>query len=306
MYSFAALLILVLICPTSPLLSKAAAAAMIALRNASNPVTAQPHRPSYLRTVRSIVDFFHPFQAESGAIIDPYRHREVQYATPCYALAAASVIAVDGRSDNATLLHSAVLALDHSIEQLVSGRCASWHYYGPSWRPGVCHFFTFPIVHAARRLQPLVSAAHWARWRDALLSVDPWRSYGKGTTFTDNHGLPIPSSKAMRMNWGAVALAGEWARMGLMTHDDGSGIFLEPNSIKAQRWSTWFETALKAQLENFRPQTTATSNKSYCDLGPSTSSTCDVDDAALYYDLGGPMAYDLLARFFLSTLSSLI
>ena len=68
----AALLLILLVSPASALLSKAAAAAIIALRNASAPVATRLGHASYLRTVRSIVDFFQPFQAQSGAIIDPY------------------------------------------------------------------------------------------------------------------------------------------------------------------------------------------------------------------------------------------
>ncbi len=79
-------------------------------------------RDDYLSLAAGIVDAFRPFQTAEGRILDPVVHREVQYATPCYARAAAALVASGKRPD---LRDSAERALGASLKALAEGRAAS-------------------------------------------------------------------------------------------------------------------------------------------------------------------------------------
>src|SRR5947199_5039007 len=52
--------------------------------------------PDYLDLLRHICAYFLPHQDARGAILDPFAGEEKQYATPCYAVAAA-LVALDGQ-----------------------------------------------------------------------------------------------------------------------------------------------------------------------------------------------------------------
>ena len=81
-------------------------------------------RDDYLQTLGGIVQFFRHFQSANGRIIDPFAHREVQYSTPCYAWAAAALVA-SGRETN--LLDSSASALDAALDELAEGNAADGH-----------------------------------------------------------------------------------------------------------------------------------------------------------------------------------
>ena len=101
--------------PLEPAIRDARAALSVRAPQAPTGVT----RSDYLRMVDGIVRHFAPFQDQSGAIIDPYAHREIQYSTPSYALAAAMLVHSGMRPE---LLNSASRALDRSINALAT-RC---------------------------------------------------------------------------------------------------------------------------------------------------------------------------------------
>ncbi len=105
-------------------------------------------RQTYLDTITGIVNWFLPHQnATTGAIIDPATHEEMEYATPCWAHAAATLVARGGRSD---LLAPASLALSCSIGQL-----AHAVGQGKGCATASCDFFMVPVMRALDLLSPL-------------------------------------------------------------------------------------------------------------------------------------------------------
>ncbi|MHB8653809.1 MAG: hypothetical protein ACYDA9_08015 [Terriglobia bacterium] len=168
----------------------------------------------YLETIAGIVDYFQHFQAGDGRIIDPYVHREVQYSTPCYAWAAAALVA-SGKQP--ALLQSASRGLDVSLQELDEGKPADGHG----------DFFTFPVMLAYEALRDRVSPQDRKRWEDKLRAIDPLRAYRD--VITEKH----PAVH----NWNVVALSGEFLR-----HQDG---FTD---------DAFVEKYLKTQLTNFTPE----------------------------------------------------
>src|SRR5581483_8923394 len=65
-------------------------------------------RKDYLELIEGNVDFYKQHLNEQGAIIDPVKHEEIQYSTPSFALAAATLVAQKDRKD---LLEPAVRAM---------------------------------------------------------------------------------------------------------------------------------------------------------------------------------------------------
>ena len=165
-------------------------------------------RASYLPVIAGVARALAAFQAANGSIIDPYEHVEIQYSTPCFAFAAATV-ATTGVAPE--LLEPAMLALDSALFQLGgdprSPHCASGH----------SNFFTFPSVRAFELLKPHASAARLANWTLWLNQLNP-NGYATRTG-----------------NWGLVAVAGEFERLVL----NGFG-----NATQAE----WWTSVLDAQM----------------------------------------------------------
>ena len=135
----------------------------------------------YLRLIEGNVDYFKGVQNEQGAIIDPYREIEWQYATPCFALAAATVAVKNGRAD---LLEPAARAMDWATVSLAKSEAPQNHedFYAPV------------LAHALDVFEGQVAPERMARWRETLTFV-PWGTYTSG-----------PGGG----NWNVVALSGEY------------------------------------------------------------------------------------------------
>lgn len=114
--------------------------------------------------VHGIVHYFRPFQDASGRIIDQYAKIEIQYSTPCYAFAAAALVA---RRGEAELLQSAVAAWGIAAFDLANASCAQGH----------CNFYVLPLMFAYRLLAPLVNESTVASWNATLARIDPYVSY---------------------------------------------------------------------------------------------------------------------------------
>jgi hypothetical protein len=142
-------------------------------------------RPDYLRVIGGIVRRFAREQDARGAILDPFEHREKQYATPAFALAGAVLVSAGRDTD---LLPAVTRAMDAASADLAAGTVADNH----------SDFFTVLLMHAdlvlgrAARRTP-------ASWRPALRSVR-----------TEVYRYQ-PDAKAVH-NWNMVAAAGEWLR----------------------------------------------------------------------------------------------
>ncbi|BCM90996.1 hypothetical protein IAD21_02859 [Abditibacteriota bacterium] len=144
-------------------------------------------RADYLKLITGEVDFWKTKQNVDGAIIDPYRNEEWQYATPAFAYAASALIAWDKRTD---LLESAAKAMDWATLRLSQRKAATGHedFYPPM------------LAHALVLLKPRVTPERAAQWETNLKSFDPYKTYR----------VSLGGS-----NWNIVSLSGEAAFMRL-------------------------------------------------------------------------------------------
>jgi len=141
-------------------------------------------RTDYLDTIEPIVKYFKQFQDAAGHIVDPWRGIETQYATPCFAFAAATVATQAGRDPTGSLLEAAALALDAAVEELLTKTCADGH----------CNFFTKPVMFAYSLLAPKVTPARLAKWQYGLTNMN------------------VSDYINLSENWGFVAAAGDFFR----------------------------------------------------------------------------------------------
>ncbi len=146
-------------------------------------------RDDYLKVISGIVNYFKHFQTSDGRIIDPFLHREVQYSTPCYAWAAATLIA-SGKETN--LLDSAALALERAVCELAEDKAADNHG----------DFFTFPLVFAYETLRDRIPVEQRQRIEASFKAMDPQQCYND----------LIREKRTSVHNWNVVALSGEFLR----------------------------------------------------------------------------------------------
>lgn len=139
-------------------------------------------RAKYLDVAATILGTFAEKQGSDGSIVDPVLKREVQYATPAYAFAAATLGRKMGREE---LLDSAYRALKHAIAQFVERRTPDDHD----------DFFPWFIARAIAALGDRLSPEESGQWAQALSTIDPDLSY-----------LVAPG----RGNWNIVASVGEF------------------------------------------------------------------------------------------------
>ncbi|MEO7098799.1 MAG: hypothetical protein ABI162_05520 [Luteolibacter sp.] len=155
--------------------------ALLASFNGSGSITATGlTRANYLSLIASEIDFWKTKQNSSGAIIDPYRNAETQYATPAYANAAATLVVYANRAD---LVETAAKAMDWASSQLKIGAAADGH---DDFYPGM-------LAHTLRLLKPYVTPTRSASW-ESNLNYDPYAiyNYAAGT-----------------LNWNVVSSSGE-------------------------------------------------------------------------------------------------
>ncbi|MDR0352472.1 MAG: glycoside hydrolase family 88 protein [Opitutaceae bacterium] len=185
--------------PTAPLLSRFLERA----RKLDAPPPSGIEDADYLRLIAGNVDYFTKHQDENGAIRDPYRQKETQYATPCYALAAAMLVEHAGRAD---LRAPALRAMDWAVRSLAGNKAADNHQ----------DFYPFFLAHALPILARHAAPGQAARWKEQLASLEPWTLY---------RGQPGLS------NWNVKALAGEAMLKLAGVRDDASYI---DHSLAAQ------------------------------------------------------------------------
>jgi len=196
-------------------------------------------RASLLATIAGITDWFLPFQDAAGSIIDPDSHEEEEYATPCFAHAASTLVVHGARAD---LLPAASAALNSSIRQLSSHICAT----------ASCDFFAVPVMRSFAMLTPLVSPATAAGWVAGLknISLATWELPGQ--------------------NWELTALAGEYTRivkLGYAANTDLNWTFWESRiGLLASRH---FWSAEGLFLDNIMSRGTVTSPMAYDAFGSS-------------------------------------
>jgi hypothetical protein len=174
----------------SPFAPHPAAAALDQLFSPSNPAP-KDFKPTgltrrdYLTLIAGDVDFFKKFQdAKTGAIIDPYRKQETQYATPAFAVAAGILVTEAKRDD---LLDPATRALTCSIDALLAHHPADGH----------ADFYIPLIMHAHRLLKDAAPKNVVQHWDDQLRRIDPTNAY---------------RAELRLMNWNVVSTCGELLR----------------------------------------------------------------------------------------------
>ncbi len=216
----------------------------------------------YLDVVRAICTWFRACQDERGAILDPYAGEEKQYATPCYAVAAA-LVALDGRPPAGVwgparrpaaeppadpgLLDSAARAQDHALRALAVTKSTAQNH---------ADFFAPLVVIGYQLLAPFVPAEQARRWLAELRSIDPETTYRNTFSWKISHG-----QEPAVHNWNVVAIAGE-----LLRHLAGAGSALP-----------WVARYLEYQL------------REHADL-----------EWGLYRDPSCPLPYDLFPRYHLA------
>src|SRR5688572_28718827 len=167
----------------------------------------------YVEMLRGICGYFRHHQDGRGAILDPYAGEERQYATPCYAVAAA-LVALDGRAPagvwgssrrtdgeapaDPELLESAARAQDHALRALaVEKNTAQSH----------ADFYAPLVVLGYQLLAPFVERSRAERWLAELRSIEPESTYRNTFTYKRERGQ-APEVH----NWNVVAVAGELLR----------------------------------------------------------------------------------------------
>ena len=137
-------------------------------------------RRDLLSTIWGVLGFLRSHQTTNGAILDPGAREEVQYSTPCYALACAVMLTSNPRQpEPAGLRRSCVNALSHSINSLRHGACG-----------GHCAFFGLPVMAAWRILSTssLVSDETKQKWSMGLAAVNATLAYGVVGAMKGNWG----------------------------------------------------------------------------------------------------------------------
>jgi hypothetical protein len=160
-----------------------------ALPKADFHLTARPWIPlavpkqRYLDILEGLCRYSSRQQSADGAIIDPYLHREVQYSTPYYAYAIATLVGA-GRAPD--LLPSGIAAMDHATAQFGKGRGGIPDQHG--------EFFIASLAEALQRFKPFVTPEQYASWRSRMR-------------------LPIMDIVRNNLNnWQTYAMKGEWLR----------------------------------------------------------------------------------------------
>ena len=177
-------------------------------------LTARPYAPTgtttadYLDEVESVVRGIARYQAPSGRIIDPDAAREVQYSTPYFAFAVATLVSAGRAGD---LLAAGTLAMDAAARTLAGGRDAQPDDHG--------EFYLAPLAKALDLYAPHVTPERLADWR-ADLAVD--------------RDLVL---RGLDHNWRTYGMKGEWARARAGLVDPGDArAWIEQSWAQTQRW----------------------------------------------------------------------
>ena len=170
-------------------------------------------REDYLTLVEANVDFYKSHQNALGAIIDPVQNKEIQYSTPAFALAAATLVADKKRED---LLDPAIRAMSFAAHALANHTTADFH----------ADFYIPMLMHTRRILEGRVPKETLATWDDELRSIVPEKTY---------HFVHAEN------NWNIVQIDGEMLRR-------HAGL-VATTQISAQ--ASYVEMCLDLQRKNF-------------------------------------------------------
>ncbi len=152
-------------------------------------LTARPWKPlnistnDYLDKVEGIVREIVKFQSSSGAIIDPFTNREMQYATPYFANAVGTLLSAGRAMD---LLDEGISAMNKATKDVAEGASSIPDNHG--------EFFLAPLASAIPLYTPQVSTPQVQTWKKRMAT--PVDEIIRGLTH----------------NWRTYAMKGEWYR----------------------------------------------------------------------------------------------
>ena len=188
-----------------------------------------PTAAAYLDALEPAVRALAAFQDDRGRIIDPYAGREVQYSTPYFAFAVATLV---GAGRAADLLSNGIAAMDSATGQLAAGRDA------------------LPDDHAEFYLAPLADALPLYARRVSVEQVGLWRQrmgFDRDTVL-----------RGSDHNWRTYAMKGEWARakQGLIGAD-------EARSWIEQSWAETQTARFSGPLSLYHDRSTSPDTYAY-------------------------------------------
>ena len=165
--------------PLNESLSSKIASHLQSIATESSPLSTP--RTAYLDVIEPLVDYWSSHQTATGAIVDPWRGREIQYSTPAFAYGVATIVKGRGRND---LKPVALLAMDHSVRSFTEGYSADSHG----------NFFSIFIAATLPLVVPYAPAKQVSEWKTLLSNYDVDSVY---------------ALKRKDNNWSACAYVGE-------------------------------------------------------------------------------------------------
>ncbi len=175
-------------------------------------LTAYPWKPleipssRYLEAIEGICRFSARQQNAEGAIVDPFLHREHQYATPYFAYAVGTLLAA-GRAPD--LAQNGVRAMEHATGNFSGGRERIPDNHG--------EFFIAALTEALGLYAGRVPEATLSRWRERMRK--PGREVIRGSL----------------NNWETYFMKGEWLRAVAGLADRGGAVETIENAWKSRQ-----------------------------------------------------------------------
>lgn len=154
-------------------------------------------RGDYLKVMASEVQALKGYQNAEGRIIDPVEHKEIQYATPCFAHAVAALAAA-GHPVGQSLLESGMKAMDVATTDMTKGNKAIPQGHGD--------FYTYPVMKAFGLYQKVAPAERVEEWRKKLAAVEPKKLYSQTTGGGGNWNLVNTAGEFLRAKAGLTGM----------------------------------------------------------------------------------------------------
>jgi hypothetical protein len=189
-------------------------------------LTARPWTPvnvspsDLLDRIENECRFWVQHQASSGAILDPYdNNAEVEYTTPYYTMAVATLLNAGRITTSDPLYASAISAMNHSIADIESS--------------GRSNFFLPAITDALPLFKSMVSASQYNTWNSELSSV-----------FADDAGTNTN-------NWETYYMKGVWqqAKLGEISTATATSTIesywttTQKSRINSSRWNLYHDNS---------------------------------------------------------------
>lgn len=143
-------------------------------------------KDAYLDAIEGMAKVAATFQDETGAIIDPFLHREHQYSTPYFAVAVGCLIS-QGRTPE--LIEPGVMAMEKSLRDFADGNLSIPDQHG--------EFYIAALSEAMPLYKNFVTTERYAQWESKIRTplAKVWKGPDKGLN-----------------NWRTYAMRGEWSR----------------------------------------------------------------------------------------------